>query len=187
MLTFKEKPKKKWFAVILSRWRAGGQESTKAVCKAYDEGEAIAQIRCMGRDGWHVVNILTADSMTTLIGEEPMTAKQLSNKKSELMAIRYEREHAANIARKREQAEAERKEFEEALAMKQQEARERSRSYEEQRKPRCSEDFEGCECAPEEQFARSARREAPERSRTYEESPLQLIDLMRAETKGTAA
>lgn len=133
MLTFKEKPKKKWYAIILSRYRNGGQESTKAVCKAVNQSEALSQIRCMGRDGWHVVNTLVADNMNTLTGERPMTPKQLSNKRSELMQIRYEREHAANLARKREQAEIERKEFEEALAVKQQKAHETAQALEEQR------------------------------------------------------
>ena len=95
MLTFKEKPKKKWYAIILSRYRNGGQESTKAVCKAVNQSEALSQIRCMGRDGWHVVNTLVADNMNTLTGERPMTPKQLSNKRFVTSASTLQTLHAS--------------------------------------------------------------------------------------------
>lgn len=181
MLTFKEPPKKKWYAVILSRYRNGHQESTKAVCKASNEYEALSQIHCMGRSGWHVVNMLVSDNMHTLTGEEPMTPKQLSNKRSELMQMRYEREHAANLERKRELARAEREEFEQTLAQKQQEARERARAFEEAREPRHR------TTVSETSTMTMSDEELEEYLRTYEPSIAKFIDILRSETPGNAA
>lgn len=118
MIKFKEKPKPKFYAVVLTRWGRTGQVSMRAICKAVDERSAIGQVRSLIRNGWRVVNIIEGESMQTFLGGEPMTPKQVSNKRTELMQLRYKREHAQRIAQLREQKLAEREAFRKELEAK---------------------------------------------------------------------
>ncbi len=118
MIKFKEKPKPRFYAVILTKWSRSGQVSTKAICKAIDERTAIGQVRVLIRAGWRVVNVIEGESLQTFLGDEPMTPKQVSNKRTELMQLRYKREHAQRVEQLREQRLAEQREFKRRLEAK---------------------------------------------------------------------